>query len=390
MAARPIYLDNNSTTRTDPAVVEKMLPFFTEEFGNASSVTHEFGNAAGAAVERARRSVADLLDCDLRSLVFTSGATEANNLALFGVMRASSRGKHLVINSAEHKAILDPAESLRSDGYEVTILPVDQFGRVDPSNVESAIRDDTALVSVMHGNNEVGSLNPIKKIGEVCRRAGVLFHTDATQTIGKVELNLSALPVDLLSLSAHKLYGPKGVGALYVRRGLPRVRLQPLLVGGGHERRMRSGTLPVQQIVGLGEACQLCRERMTEEVQRITELREQLRAGLAACIADIRFNGHETDRLPGNLHVSLPGVNSDALMMNLRDELAISSGSACTTLAPEPSHVLVAMGIEPNLIASSLRFGIGRFNTAGEIARVVDLVSATVTKLRGLRMDRRE
>lgn len=384
MASRPIYLDNNSTTRTDPAVVEKMLPYFTEDFGNASSVTHDFGRVAGNAVEESRDAVGQLLGCEPKSIVFTSGATEANNLALFGVMRASKKGRHIIVNAAEHKAVLDPAEKLTADGFDVTVLPVDEYGCVSAKSVEDAIRGDTALVSVMHGNNEVGSLNAISKIGAICKRAGVLLHTDATQTVGKVKINLSKIDVDLLSLSAHKMYGPKGIGALYVRRGSPRIRLEPLFEGGGHERRMRSGTLPVQQIVGLGEACRICHSTMKEEASRIIKLRKMLRDGLAAAIEDIRFNGHATERLPGNLHVSIPSVNSDALMMNMREHLAVSSGSACTTLAPEPSHVLVAMGIEPDLISSSLRFGIGRFNTVEEIGRTIELVSTTVTKLRGL------
>jgi cysteine desulfurase len=340
-------MDNNSTTRVDPEVVEKMLPFFTDEFGNASSVTHQFGQIAGNAVSEAREAVAHLLHCDSKALVFTSGATESNNLALLGVMRASKDGKHFITNEAEHKAVLDPASRLEREGFEVTRLSVDEYGIVDPESVRHAIRENTVLVSIMHGNNEVGSLNPIHEIGEMCRRAGVLFHTDATQTIGKIPINLSQAPVDLLSLSAHKMYGPKGIGALYVRHGAPRIRIEPLVEGGGHERRMRSGTLPVQQIVGLGEASRLCAKCQSEESKRITTLRDHLRDGLASEVKDIHFNGHPTNRLPGSLHVSIPGVNSDALMLNMRDQLAISSGSACTTLAPEPSHVLIAMGIEP-------------------------------------------
>lgn len=384
MASRPIYMDNNSTTRTDPAVVEAMLPYFTEAFGNASSVTHDYGRVAASAVNESREAVGELLGCDAKGIVFTSGATEANNLALFGVMRAGRKEKHVIVNAAEHKAVLDPACKLEREGFDVTVLPVGRDGMVDPDAVGDAIRDDTALVSVMHGNNEVGTINPISEIGKLCRRAGVLFHTDATQTAGKVKINLSKSPIDLLSLSAHKMYGPKGIGALFVRRGTPRIKIEPLLEGGGHERRLRSGTLPVQQIVGLAEACRICHASLNDELKRLNDLRERLRDGLAASVADIQFNGHETVRLPGNLHVSIPGVNSDALMMNMRDELAISSGSACTTLVPEPSHVLVAMGMEPQLISSSVRFGLGRFNDATEVERVVALVSATVTRLRAL------
>lgn len=384
MTGRPIYLDNNSTTRTDPIVVEKMLPFFSENFGNASSLTHQYGSEAAEAVKQARNAVAALLKCESKSIVFTSGATEANNLALLGAMRASKKGKHLVTTAAEHKAILDPAQKLSREGFTVTVLPVDRCGRVDPNDVRAAINEDTVLVSLIHGNNEVGTLNPIEEVGAICRKAGVLFHTDATQTTGKVAIDLFNTDIDLLSLSAHKMYGPKGIGALYVRTGTPRIKLEPLLEGGGHERRMRSGTLPVQQIVALGEACRLCGESFSDEVDRIVRLRHQLRMGLSNSISDIQFNGHDIERLPGNLHVSIPGVNSDALMMSLRSRLAISSGSACTTHAPEPSHVLLAMGIDRPLISSSLRFGIGRFNTADEIEEAIELVAAAANRLRRL------
>jgi cysteine desulfurase len=382
MPPRPIYMDNNSTTRVDPAVVEKMLPYFSDEFGNASSSTHEFGQMAEQAVTAARQSVADLLGCDARSIVFTSGATESNNLALLGVMRASKRGKHFITDAAEHKAVLGPAQRLAREGFAITWLPVDQHGIVDPASVREAIREDTVLVSIMHGNNEVGSLNPIREIGEVCRQAGVLFHTDATQTVGKVKLDLAELSVDLLSLSAHKMYGPKGIGALYVRRGPPRIRIQPLFEGGGHERRMRSGTLPVPQIVGLGEACRICGSNLEPEMVHVISLRNALRDALADAIDGMQFNGHPTERLPGNLHVSIPGVTGDALMASMRAQVAISSGSACTALGPEPSHVLLAMGLGPELIAASLRFGLGRFNTAAEVERVGSLVAAAVAKLR--------
>ena len=386
MGNRPIYLDNNSTTRADPAVVEQMLPFLSDEYGNASSVTHEFGREAGQAVSTARGKIASLLGCEPKSIVFTSGATEANNLALLGVMRASTKGKHLIVNAAEHKAVLDPASRLEREGFEVTVLPVGRDGAVSAEDVKRAIREDTVLVSVMHANNEVGTVNPIKAIAKECRQAGVLFHTDATQTVGKLAIDLSKLDVDLLSLSAHKLYGPKGIGALYVRSGSPRVRLLPLFEGGGHERRMRSGTLPVHQIVGLGAACEICQTGMKTEATEIAVMRDRLKRGLESMINDIQFNGHETNRLPGNLHVSIPGVNSDAMMMNVRQSLAISSGSACTTLSPEPSHVLLAMGIETSLISSSLRFGIGRFNIMDEIDTVVELIGSTTRKLRELRI----
>lgn len=385
MTNQPIYLDNNSTTRVDPAVVEQMLPFLTETYGNASSVTHLYGQVAAKAVSTAREQVANLLNCETKAIIFTSGATESNNIAIQGVMRASKKGKHLVTNAAEHKAVLDPANRLAREGFEVTVLPVDRFGSVSVDDVVHAIRDDTALVSIMHANNEVGTVNPIKAIAKQCKKAGVLFHTDASQTAGKIPIDLSDGLVDLLSLSAHKYYGPKGIGVLYVRPGSPRIQIEPLVEGGGHERRIRSGTLPVHQIVGLGAASLLATKNLQIEAALLSTLRERLKLRLMEQIEDVILNGHETQRLPGNLHISIPGVNSDALMMSLRDHVAMSSGSACTTLSPEPSHVLVAMGVPISLIASSLRFGIGRFNTSEEIDTVSDLVAETSKKLRRIR-----
>jgi cysteine desulfurase len=385
MTNQPIYLDNNSTTRVDPAVVEQMLPFLTETYGNASSVTHLYGQVAAKAVSTAREQVANLLNCETKAIIFTSGATESNNIAIQGVMRASKKGKHLVTNAAEHKAVLDPANRLAREGFEVTVLPVDRFGSVSVDDVVHAIRDDTALVSIMHANNEVGTVNPIKAIAKQCKKAGVLFHTDASQTAGKIPIDLSDGLVDLLSLSAHKYYGPKGIGVLYVRPGSPRIQIEPLVEGGGHERRIRSGTLPVHQIVGLGAASLLATKNLQIEAASLSTLRERLKLRLMEQIEDVVFNGHETQRLPGNLHISIPGVNSDALMMSLRDHVAMSSGSACTTLSPEPSHVLVAMGVPISLIASSLRFAIGRFNTSEEIDTVSDLVAETSKKLRRIR-----
>jgi cysteine desulfurase len=386
MGNRPIYLDNNSTTRVDPVVVEQMLPFLLDEYGNASSVTHEFGRVASQAVSTAREQVASLLSCEPKSIVFTSGATEANNLAILGIMRASAKGKHLIVNSAEHKSVLEPAFRLKREGFELTVLPVGRDGSVSVEEVKHAIRKDTVLVSVMHANNEVGTVNPIESIAKECRQAGVLFHTDATQTVGKIAVNLSKIDVDLLSLTAHKIYGPKGIGALYVRSGSPKIRLEPLVEGGGHERRMRSGTLPVHQIIGLGAACAICRMHMRAESTQIAAMRDRLKQGLASLISDIQFNGNASKRIPGNLHVSIPGVNSDALIMNVREKLAISSGSACTALSPEPSHVLLAMGIEASMISSSVRFGIGRFNCTDEIEAVIELIGNTAKNLRKLRV----
>jgi cysteine desulfurase len=385
MPDKPIYLDNNSTTRVDPRVVEKMLPFFTEDYGNASSVTHEYGIAASNAVTRARKQVADLLQCDPKCLIFTSGATEANNLAIFGVMRASThRGRHLIVNAAEHKAVLDPAARLRDEGYEVTVLPVDPLGAVRIEDLNVAIRDDTVLVSVMHANNEVGTLNAIERIARVCQRAGVLLHTDASQSVGKLRFDVNELGVDLLSLSAHKLYGPKGVGALFIRPGFPKNQIAPLVEGGGHERKLRSGTLPVHQIIGFGEACEICDANLEAETGRIATLRELLKNMLSERVADLHFNGNAAFQLPGMLHLSIPGANAEAIMMKLRHKLAISSGSACTTTSPEPSHVLKAMGIPTSLLSCCLRIGIGRFTTEDEIRSAAELLSDAIRTTREL------
>ena len=384
MVARPIYMDNNSTTRVDPRVVEAMLPYFTDEYGNAASITHSYGARAESAVETAREQVGQLIGCDAKSIIFTSGATESNNLALLGVMRAAAAGSHLIINAAEHKAVIDPAKRLEREGFEVTVLPVDQYGMVAPQSIAASLRPNTVLISVMFANNEVGSVNPIMEIGAICREAEVLCHVDATQAVGKIPIDLGSLPVDLLSLSAHKMYGPKGVGALFVRRGRQRIKIEPVVYGGGHERGIRSGTLAVQQIVGLGEACRLCQQAMKEEGMQSWSLRNRLQEGILKLIPDVISNGHPRERLPGNLHLSFRGVNSEALMTKLKDVVAVSSGSACTTAEPEPSHVLLAMGIHEDLIDSSIRFGLGRFNTQDEIESVIDAVAHAVTQLRQL------
>ena len=384
MVEFPIYMDNHSTTCVDPRVLESMLPYFCKQYGNAASVNHVFGWRAGEAVESARAQVASLLNADPKAVIFTSGATESNNIALKGVLRSAPPGSHLIVNAAEHKAILDPAKALQREGYSVTVLPVDRYGVVDPHRIADSIEPKTVLVSVMFANNEVGSINPIAEIAELCRKRGVLFHTDATQAVGKVPINLESVPIDLLSLSAHKFYGPKGIGALYVRRGEPRIRIEPLVDGGGHERRLRSGTLPVPLIVGIGAACALSQSSMEEESARIRGLRDRLWSGLQTRINDIHFNGHPELRLSGNANVSFSGVNSEALMMQLKDVVALSSGSACTTADPEPSHVLTAMGVSEELIESTIRFGIGRFNNADEIEIVLEQLAGSVKKLRGL------
>ena len=381
MTARPIYMDNHSTTRVDPRVVDVMLPYFTEKYGNAASVDHAFGTEAAEAVDMARTQIAELLRVDPRDLIFTSGATEANNLAIKGVMQAAGAGRHMVTVAAEHRAVLDPSRKLARNGFEITIVDVDRFGMVDPQRIADAIQPKTALVSVMLANNEVGTINPIEAIGNICRERNVLLHTDAVQAVGKVPIDLSQLPVDLASLTAHKFYGPKGVGALYVRRGEPRIRIEPLIDGGGHERRLRSGTLPVPIIVGMGEACRLSESKLEDESQFVANLRDRLWAGLSESLDGLHLNGHSDHRLPGNLNVSFENVDGDALIAALPG-LAVSSGSACTSADPQPSHVLTAMGVSESLTRASLRFGFGRFNTAEEVDTAIALVTKAVTQLR--------
>jgi cysteine desulfurase len=321
---------------------------------------------------------------DEKCIVFTSGATESNNIALKGVMWASKPASHLIVNSAEHKAVLDPAKTLERQGYEVTVLPVDRHGMVDPQQVAAAIRPNTVLVSVMLANNEVGTINPIHEIGDICRQRKVLLHSDATQAIGKLVIDLSKIDVDLLSFSAHKMYGPKGIGALYVRRRTPRIKIEPLLDGGGHERRLRSGTLPVPLIVGFGAAAQLCNEVYVEEEQRLLGLRNRLWIRLVERVEGIVLNGHPDKRLSGNANITFPGVNSEAIMLQLKNMVAVSSGSACTSADPEPSHVLLAMGVGEEAIKSTIRFGLGRFNTIEQVDAVAEAVANAARQLRRL------
>lgn len=377
----PVYLDCHATTPVDPRVLESMWPWFGERFGNAASVNHAFGIDAAKAVEQAREQIGTLLHAPPRSLILTSGATEANNLAIKGVMRRAAPGSRLIVNAAEHRAVLDPARRLEREGYDVTIVPVDRFGRVDPAQIAGAITSRTVLVSVMYANNEVGTINPIREIGEICRERGVLFHCDAAQAVGRISVDLETLPVDLLSLSGHKLYAPKGVGVLYIRRGEPAVRIEPLFDGGGHEQGLRSGTLPVPLIVGLGVACELAAASLPEESPRLVSLRDRLWQALSHRLEGLTLNGHSTDRLPGNLHVSFAGVDGEALMHALK-VIAVSSGSACTTAEPEPSHVLRAMGIDDRLSKASLRFGLGRFTTEPEIDFAAGYVADVVSQLR--------
>jgi cysteine desulfurase len=399
MLQLPIYMDNHATTRVDPRVVEAMLPYFTEKYGNAGSVNHAFGWDARDAVDAARESIAATIGATPKEIVFTSGATESNNLAIRGVAeRPRRKGNHLIAVTTEHKAVLDPLERLSRRGYEVTLLPVSQHGQHDAGciaaqQVADAIRDDTALVSVMLANNEIGAIHPLAEIGAVCRRRGVALHCDATQAVGRIPVDVDAHQVDLMSFSAHKVYGPKGVAALYVRRRPPAVRLEPQISGGGQEGGFRSGTLNVPGIVGFAKALQLCTEEMPREQPRLADLRNRLYAGLTAAIDDVSLSGpvldpteatdadRRTMRLAGNLNVSFAYVDGEALMMAIKD-LAVSSGAACTSANPEPSHVLRALGRSDDAIRSSLRFGLGRFNTAEEVDFAVQSLAEAVRRLR--------
>ena len=398
-----IYMDHHATTPVDPRVVESMLPFFSEKFGNPGSVGHEFGWEAKEAVDLARESIAKALGAKAKEIVFTSGATESNNLAIRGVCESRRRaGNHLISVTTEHKAVLDPLARLGRRGFEVTLLEVEQAGSpragwLDPTRVAETLRDDTLLVSVMLANNEVGVIQPLAEIGRLCKARGVLLHCDATQAVGRIPVDVDSLEVDLLSFSGHKLYGPKGIGGLYIRRRNPSVRLEPQITGGGHEGGVRSGTLNVPGIVGLARAVELCVAEMPAENVRLAGLRERLFHGLSARISDVALNGPKWDilsqsetfspsgglRLAGNLNVSFAYVDGEALLMSM-GTLAVSSGAACTSANPEPSHVLRALGISEDLTRSSLRFGLGRFNTEAEVDRAIALVAEAVTRLRKL------
>lgn len=379
---QPIYLDYLATTPVDPRVAEKMVQCLTIEgnFGNPASRSHLFGWKAEEAVENARRQVADLINADPREIVWTSGATEADNLAIKGVAHFHrERGRHIVTSRIEHKAVLDTCEHLEREGFSVTYLEPGRDGLIPPAAVAAALRDDTVLVSVMHANNEIGTINDIGAIGEVTRAAGVLFHVDAAQSAGKIPIDLELLKVDLMSLSGHKMYGPKGVGALFVRRR-PRVQLEAQVHGGGHERGMRSGTLATHQIVGMGEAARIAREEMAEEALRLTGLRERFWEGLRE-LGDVAINGDPVQRLPGALNVSFGGVEGESLLMSLKD-LAVSTGSACTSASLEPSYVLRALGLPDALAHSSIRFSFGRFTTTDEVDRAIAQVRTAVQRLR--------
>lgn len=381
----PIYMDNHSTTPLDPRVFEVMTPFFLEKFGNASSRSHSFGWEAEAAVEKAREEICRLIGAeDPKEIVFTSGATESNNLAIKGAADFyQSKGKHLITLETEHKATLDAHKSLEKRGFSVTYLKPQQDGLIDLTLLKAAITDQTILVSIMHANNEIGVVQPMQAIGEICRERGVLFFSDAVQSAGKIPVNVRDFNVDLLSLSAHKMYGPKGIGALWVRRSKPRVRISPFIDGGGHERGMRSGTLNVPGIVGFGAAARIAYESMASEAIRLTKMRDRLWSGIQSRLDYVFVNGSMTERLPGNLNVSFAYVEGESILMALKD-IAVSSGSACTSASLEPSYVLKALGVGEELAHTSIRFGLGRFNTEAEIDYVIEIVGREIKRLRDM------
>lgn len=384
MSFRPIYLDCHATTPVDERVLSAMLPYFTQHFGNPSSISHVYGWEAEAAVKSQRQILADAINATPEEIIFTSGATEANNLAIKGVAEAYfQKGQHIITLATEHSAVIDPIKYLQTLGFEVTILPVEKSGIINLNQLETACRDDTILVSVMAANNEIGVLQPITEIGEICRSRQIIFHTDAAQALGKINLDVQAMKIDLMSLTAHKLYGPVGVGALYLRRRNPRVKLAPQQHGGGHERGMRSGTLYTPQIVGFGKAVEIALEEQNIESDRLTQLRLRLWKQVSQ-LEGIHLNGHPTQRLPGNLNISVEGVDGAALLLGLQPVMAVSSGSACSSTSTAPSHVLTALGHSEKLAYASVRFGIGRFNTEAEIDTVAENFISTVQGLRHL------
>jgi cysteine desulfurase len=380
----PIYMDNHATTPVDPRVVEAMLPYFTEKFGNAASRNHQFGWEAEAAVETAREQIAKLIGATAKEIIFTSGATESDNLAIKGVAEMyKEKGNHIITAVTEHKAVLDTCKRLEKYGYRVTYLPVKPDGLVDLDQLKAAFTDKTILVTIMAANNEIGVLQPAEEIGKLCRERGVLFHSDAVQALGKVPLDVNKMNLDLVSLTAHKLYGPKGCGALYVRRRNPRVQISAIIDGGGHERGMRSGTLNVPGIVGFGKACELSRLEMPQESCRIAGLRNRLKDKLTSALDQVFINGSMEHRLPGNLNISFLYVEGESLLMGIND-VAVSSGSACTSATLEPSYVLKSLGLGDDVAHSSIRFGIGRFNTEAEVDYVAGRLIEVVSKLREL------
>jgi cysteine desulfurase len=380
----PIYMDNHATTPLDPRVLEAMMPYLTNRFGNAASRNHPFGWEAEQGVETAREQIAKLIGATSKEIVFTSGATESDNLAIKGVAYMyREKGNHIITAVTEHKAVLDTCKRLEKEGFRVTYLPVQQDGRIDLEDLKRAIDDKTILVSIMFANNEIGVIQPVEEIGKLCRERGVFFHSDATQAVGKVPVDVNKQNIDIMSISAHKMYGPKGVGALYVRRRNPRVQLTAILDGGGHERGMRSGTLNVAGIVGLGAACEIAMKDMPQESCKIAGLRNRLRDKIMADLDEVYINGSQEHRLPGNLNISFAYVEGESLLMGIND-VAVSSGSACTSATLEPSYVLKALGAGDDLAHSSIRFGLGRFNTEAEVDYVAAKVVDVVKKLREL------
>ncbi|MBA3914956.1 MAG: IscS subfamily cysteine desulfurase [Acidobacteriales bacterium] len=380
----PIYMDNHATTPVDPRVLEEMLPFFTDKFGNSASRNHPFGWAAEEGVETARERIAKLIGASPKEIIFTSGATESDNLALKGIAEMyKQKGNHIITAVTEHKAILDTCKRLEKYGYRVTYLPVQKDGLVDLDELKRAMDDKTILVSIMAANNEIGVVQPVEEIGKLCRERGILFHSDAVQAVGKIPVDVNKMNIDVMSITAHKIYGPKGVGALYVRRKNPRVQISAVIDGGGHERGMRSGTLNVPGIVGLGKACAICMEEMPQESCRTAGLRNRLRDKIMGRLDETYINGSMEHRLPGNLNISFAYVEGESLLMGIND-IAVSSGSACTSATLEPSYVLKALGTGDDLAHSSIRFGIGRFNTEAEVDYVADRVIETVERLREL------
>src|SRR6186713_1940956 len=378
----PIYMDYHATTPVDPRVVEAMLPYFTEHFGNAASRNHPFGWEAEEAVEKARKQVADLIGANAKEIVFTSGATESDNLAIKGVAEMyREKGNHIITAVTEHKAVIDTCKRLEKDGYRVTYLPVQKDGRISLDDLRNAITDKTILISIMAANNEIGVVQPIAEIGAIAKEKGIIFHTDAVQAAGKIPFNVNELKVDLVAMSAHKMYGPKGVGALYVRRRNPRVLLAPQIDGGGHERGMRSGTLNVTGIVGFGKAAELAKNEMASEAERLKKLRERLSAGLHKNLDELYINGSLEHRLPHSLNISFAYVEGESLLMGIND-VAVSSGSACTSASLEPSYVLKALGAGDDLAHSSIRFGLGRWTTEEEVDYVIEKLTTVVRRLR--------
>ena len=380
----PVYMDNHATTPVDPRVLEAMMPYFTGKFGNAASRNHPFGWAAEEAVENARAQVAALINATAKEIIWTSGATESDNLMIKGVAEMyREKGNHIITQVIEHKAVLDTCKRLEKNGYEVTYLPVQRDGRVDPEDVRKAITPKTILITVMYANNEIGVVNPIAEIGKIAREHGVFFAVDAVQAAGKIPVDVQKDNIDLLTISAHKMYGPKGVGALYVRRRNPRVQLSAIIDGGGHERGMRSGTLNVPGIVGLGKACEICKDEMAQEGARLRRLRDRLKDGLMGKLDELFINGSMEHRLPNNLNISFSYVEGESLLMGIND-VAVSSGSACTSATLEPSYVLKALGVGDDLAHTSIRFGLGRFNTEEEVDYVTKRLVQVVSKLREL------